>query len=231
MYCVLNPSRPSLQASARIISTNLATVTEHLARHHDLFASLSVFPLPSYPGRTQEDLLLQLVRKKLEPDIEDWVAQATALAENAISTASHSYGGMRQAEDYQELWKWAGEEAKRLSDRHDYLVVDYTVEELEGEGGYAAVDTGLKRKLRTEPPNPDKDDDEDDEDGDGNTGAEEDEETAYGLNESENEMALDGEEKEDLEKRETAKKPTVAMPMGAMMRFMVTGERPAMSAE
>src|SRR5947207_2205118 len=73
-------SRSSIQSRATIISGNLATVSEHMKRHADLFNATVAYPLPNFPGRTQEELLGQLLRKKLEPKVEDWVQQGRELA-------------------------------------------------------------------------------------------------------------------------------------------------------
>ena len=110
---------------------------------------MSIFPLSNYPGKTQEALLGQLLRKKLEPGVEDWVAEGYEVAQKA---------GMEQQEvrnEYLDLWSWAGMAANELARGHEWGG-EYTQEER--EMGIENVITGLKRRLGEE------DEDEEDED-------------------------------------------------------------------
>ncbi|TPX17225.1 uncharacterized protein E0L32_003343 [Thyridium curvatum] len=76
------PNPSSLQASAYILQQNMASLLEVYSQHADLFQRVAVHPSTNYPGRTQEGILMQLLRKKLEPDVEDSVdgARSAALA-------------------------------------------------------------------------------------------------------------------------------------------------------
>ncbi|KAH0538268.1 hypothetical protein FGG08_005139 [Glutinoglossum americanum] len=156
------PSWPTLQNTATIISTNLLTLSAHLQTHHDLFNSILVYPLPSFPGQTQETLLQVLLRKKFEPRVEDWVERGHAGGLACETIASDNDGGKKTkltANELVELWEWAGraanEEAKRRSWGDDE---EFTLEER--EGGVANVATGLRRRLEF---------DEDEEEGEGDT--------------------------------------------------------------
>ncbi|MCJ1466865.1 mediator of RNA polymerase II transcription subunit 8 [Pseudocyphellaria aurata] len=144
------PPWSSLQSHASIISNHLTSVSTHLSTHSALLASLAVFPLPSFPGKTQEPLLGQLLRKKLEPSIEDWVIKGQAIAEQEV-------GEETSRQDLTELWKWAGMEANGLARGHEWGG-DFTREEF--DGGLENVVTGLRRKLEWD------EEDEDDEDND-----------------------------------------------------------------
>ncbi|EMR71978.1 putative rna polymerase ii mediator complex component med8 protein [Eutypa lata UCREL1] len=61
--------RESLQASADILQQNLRSLLDILAQHNDLFNRVAVHPSTNFPGRTQEHILVQLLRKKPEPDV------------------------------------------------------------------------------------------------------------------------------------------------------------------
>ncbi|KAL1879339.1 hypothetical protein VTK73DRAFT_7176 [Phialemonium thermophilum] len=67
------PTPESLQASAFILQQNLASLQGVITENADLFQRVAVHPSTNFPGRTQEPILLQLLRKKLEPEIETWV--------------------------------------------------------------------------------------------------------------------------------------------------------------
>ncbi|KAI0126928.1 mediator of RNA polymerase II transcription complex subunit 8-domain-containing protein [Xylariales sp. AK1849] len=63
------PSLESLQASADILQLNMRTLLDTMSNHNELFTRLAIHPSTNFPGRTQENILLQLLRKKAEPDV------------------------------------------------------------------------------------------------------------------------------------------------------------------
>ncbi|KAH7027812.1 mediator of RNA polymerase II transcription complex subunit 8-domain-containing protein [Microdochium trichocladiopsis] len=63
------PPLESLQASADILQHNLRTLLDIVTQHNDLFTRVAVHPSTNYPGRTQEGILFQLLRKKADPDV------------------------------------------------------------------------------------------------------------------------------------------------------------------
>ncbi|KAI1282723.1 mediator of RNA polymerase II transcription complex subunit 8-domain-containing protein [Xylaria sp. FL0933] len=64
------PNLDSLQASADILNRNVRAIIEILAQNNALFSRVAIHPSTNFPGRTQEGILLQLLRKKPEPDVE-----------------------------------------------------------------------------------------------------------------------------------------------------------------
>lgn len=97
------------------------------------------YPLPSFPGRTQENLLGQLLRKKLEPDVEEWVERGRATA----TEATRIDDGDLKEDDLLSLWEWAGMAANEQARKHTWGG-EFTLEER--EMGTENVDTGLRRK-------------------------------------------------------------------------------------
>lgn len=87
---VCNKNRQSLQTSAGILKHYIAYLLEILTKHSSLFQRLAIRPSTTYPGRTQENVLMTLLRKKLEPDIETLVeaARDEALAAGISPTKS-----------------------------------------------------------------------------------------------------------------------------------------------
>lgn len=73
------PCRDSLQLSASILAQNLKSITDHMGAHSELFEKTVTYPSTNFPGRTQEGLLGQLLRKRLEPGVERWVEEGKAL--------------------------------------------------------------------------------------------------------------------------------------------------------
>lgn len=147
--------RTSLQSLANIISQNLLSVSQHLSTHRELFASTAVYPLADFPGHTQENLLGQLLRKKLEPNVEDWVEQGRRIASEARPSDEAGPAGLTD-EDLVELWDWAGRAANEEARKREWGD-DFTLEER--AMGVEHVVTGLRRKL-----DQDTEDESDDED-------------------------------------------------------------------
>ncbi|KAH0343174.1 hypothetical protein KCU81_g5347, partial [Aureobasidium melanogenum] len=160
------PSWPSLQNSANLLYHNLDSLNKILAGAQPLLTNAHVYPLPSYPGRTQEDLLTQLLRKKLQPQVEDWIANGERHAASSgieppqtNGTSTNGPQSMNTAQ-LSDLWEWAGREGNRIArvmgaDSFDDV---FTLEE--HELGIENVVTGLRRKLWDS-----DDEDEDDEGG------------------------------------------------------------------
>ncbi|MCJ1350740.1 MAG: mediator of RNA polymerase II transcription subunit 8 [Icmadophila ericetorum] len=144
-----------LSSSFLILSGNLSSLSKHLETHASLFSSMPVYPLPTFPGRTQENLLGQLLRKKLEPNVEDWVAEG-----KTIATRTGKGEGLKH-EELRELWNWAGMAANEQARRHTWGG-QYTIEER--ERGVENVITGLKKKLKDDDAEEEWDEDEEMED-------------------------------------------------------------------
>ncbi|KAF3357387.1 hypothetical protein VdG1_03175 [Verticillium dahliae VDG1] len=62
------PPQSSLQAQYQILLRNLQSLLDIVNENAVPFAHTSVHPAVNFPGRTQENILLTLLRKKREPD-------------------------------------------------------------------------------------------------------------------------------------------------------------------
>ncbi|TQS33979.1 hypothetical protein Golomagni_05659 [Golovinomyces magnicellulatus] len=147
------PHPNSLQASAQILQRNLQTVLDSLSENSDLFSRLALHPSTNYPGRTQENILTQLLRKKLEPDVEELVLKGR---ETAKLATAEGVAELQQIWDEIRAWTQSRIAAYVREEAGDA----YTKEER--DMGVENVRTGLTRDVEEE----DDDDDEDDEDGD-----------------------------------------------------------------
>ncbi|KAI9846121.1 MAG: mediator of RNA polymerase II transcription subunit 8 [Thelocarpon superellum] len=149
------PPWTSLQSLSTIISHNLNALTTHLASAPGLFSSTVAYPLPNFPAAAEEALLVQLLRKKLEVGVEDWV-----LAGREAGRGEGEDGGSGDAlaaEQFEELWAWAGPAANEEARARVWVEEEYTREER--ELGVENVVTGLKGRMG----GGDSDEDEDDE--------------------------------------------------------------------
>ena len=152
----LPPTRPSIQTSANLLSHNLGSLHATLSAAQPLLTSAHAYPLPSFPGRTREDLLGQLLRKKLQPPVEDWIEEGIKLAapldENRVngghvnSTTNGAHDGL-SITDLESLWDWAGPEGNRIARELGGESFDDVFTLAEQEDGIENVVTGLRRKF------------------------------------------------------------------------------------
>ncbi|KAF3891420.1 Mediator of RNA polymerase II transcription subunit 8 [Trichophyton interdigitale] len=212
------PAWSSLQSQATIISNNLLTISQLLHEHRDLFSSLVVYPTPAFPGRTESSMLNQLMRTKLEPRVEDWLAHGRSVGREALepssgdqqqptadNTSTSENGANTQrlsGEDLQALWEWAPIEANMEARRRNWGG-DYTIEEK--EAGLNNVITGLARKLN--------------ENVEGAAGRD--------LDESEDEdEVMEGTGEEVKAGASIPSRDTTTMPLDDFFRYMMTGAEP-----
>ncbi|KAF2148819.1 hypothetical protein K461DRAFT_315792 [Myriangium duriaei CBS 260.36] len=160
------PSWASIQNSANLLSHNLQSLHATLSAAQPLLTAAHAYPLPSFPGRTQEHSLVMLMRKKLQPPVEDWIEdgarrgtqlQGTEAAKQVNGTTNGTPKTLSY-QDLEELWNWAGPEGNRIArEIGDEAFADvFTL--AEQEDGIENVVTGLRRKFW-------ESDDEDEEEG------------------------------------------------------------------
>lgn len=138
--------------SLAILNRHVEAITDQLADHAELLSRVVVHPQTSYPGRTHEHVLTQLLRKKLEPHIEDWAQDGR---QQWQQLEAGLLGEKRQ--DMEELWTWAGDCVHEKVSNYIVQSDPYTFEER--RNGIENVNTGLRMNWF------DEEDDEDEEDG------------------------------------------------------------------
>lgn len=175
-----------------------------------------VYPLPQFPGRTQEHILQQLLRTKLEPEVEDWVEKGQDLAQAASKDSSYRLSD----NDLDQLWESAPQDASKEGIKQKWGA-DYTLAEI--QSGVEHVRTGLKRELKV----PEDDYNEE--------ALEDDEDEEEDADEEEEEEEDDGDKMDVVEIRrkpggsglqyEVSDRSPVAppMPLENVFRFMMTG--------
>ncbi len=154
-YLIVILLRASLQTSASILASNMESLTNLMSKHAELLNSMVVYPKPNYPGRTQEAILTQLLRNKMEPQVESWVDEGRT-TQNAVACGATNEKAEEELLDWAKDWigsrvaKYAMEEAGD----------NYTVEER--ERGVEHVNTGLRRKLEDDSDEEDEDEEMED---------------------------------------------------------------------
>ena len=131
-----------------------------------------MYPMPQFPGRTQEHILQQLLRTRLEPEVDEWVERGQ---EKAHAGSKDSVNRLSD-NDLDELWELAPAESSKAGIRQKWGA-DYTLAEV--QSGIEHIQTGLKRELKV-PEDDDNEAMEDDEDEDEDEDADEDEDDDAG---------------------------------------------------
>ncbi|KAF3933663.1 hypothetical protein ABW20_dc0106367 [Dactylellina cionopaga] len=95
------PPWPTLTAQLAILNSQLSTISRSLHQQSPVLSSTVAYPLPTFPARTQENLLNLLLRKKLAPEVEEWLAAGRdkGLALKSAG-ASKGTGSDDEGEDY-----------------------------------------------------------------------------------------------------------------------------------
>lgn len=173
------------------------------------------YPLPNFPGRTQENLLGQLLRKKLEPNVEDWVEGGREAATGAMETGD---GGLKEHE-LLDLWEWAGMAANEQARKYTWGD-DFTLEER--EMGIESVDTGLRRKFEE---NGEESSGDDDEEAMEDAASQGDEMEVVGVRRKSGAAGVEFELTKEAEHKPPAAMSS-ALPLDDILRFMMTGAEP-----
>ena len=164
--------RDSLQTRAGLLAADLSQLQTIFDANRGFLTAAHPYPHASFPGHSHEIVLQQLLRKKAEPTVEDWVDDNT----NPSKVAKWDNGrdtGLKEDEQA-ELWAFAKPTSTQaFGDMYSSGAFDYEYTLAEKAVGVENVVTGLRRKLNKYL-NDDEEDDEDDEDEEMEDGMEED---------------------------------------------------------
>lgn len=199
-----------MQSQASIISNNLVNISTQLSEHHELLSSLVAYPAPSFPGTTQQGVLEQLLRTKLDPRVQDWVEKGL----KAGTKPAEENRGLSEAE-LEELWAWAPIEANQEARRRNWGG-NFTLEER--EAGIQNVVTGLSRQLD------DYESEESDEEEDEDEDADEDKMEIVGVHRRPGVSGVEFDITSEKHQKPNAVSP--AMPLTDVFRYMMTGTKP-----
>ncbi|KAF2229579.1 hypothetical protein EV356DRAFT_455560 [Viridothelium virens] len=206
------PSWASLQSSFVLLSQSLKSIQDVIANNSAFLSSAQVYPNPHFPAQTQEAMLHMLLRKKLDPSAEDWIAEGQKegsrighededaeedeAMEDGEGQARKGRKAILASTELKELWSWAGptenEMARKMLDEE--TLNDFTFEEQ--ERGVEHIATGIKRKLWES-----DSEDEDDEGG-----------------------KMVGVEKNPKTEEKAVEPPRPVLPMDTIFRYMSTGK-------
>ncbi|KAI1122076.1 choline sulfatase [Nemania abortiva] len=150
------PSVDSLGASADVLNHNVRAIVEVLDLNEKLFNRVTIHPSTNFPGRTQEQILVQLLRKRPEPDVETTIEEAQKtiasmpLPGGAQPSSTTDNADKEKEMLFENIWEATSEACQaRIT---DYVVNeegDYFTAE-EHEMGIENVRTGLRRNFEDE---------------------------------------------------------------------------------
>jgi mediator of RNA polymerase II transcription subunit 8 len=190
------------------VEYNLRKVGDSMMSFQNVFATAHAYPLPQFPGTSQEHLLQMLLRKKLEPRAEDWLEEAlqwhTAHQEGNADKGATDRLDMEQLKT---LWDWARPLTNEIAnglDEEDVFRDNFTI--AERQAGIENVNTGIRKNLDIY-----GEEDEDEDDDNSDAGA-----------------AMIGVESTSKAKRAPVLSPQQApLPLVDLLRFMSSGATPA----
>lgn len=70
------PTYASFQNQLGVLITQLNSILANLSSNVDVLKLTNVFPTPTFPTTQQEGLVTTLLRKKVLPEVEEWISEA-----------------------------------------------------------------------------------------------------------------------------------------------------------
>lgn len=154
--------RDSLQTRAGLLAGDLQQLQTIFDTNRQFLTAAHSYPHSSFPGHSHEMVIQQLLRKKAEPAVEDWVEENTNPAKVAKWNGAADTG--LSEEEQKELWSFAKPTSTEIfGQMYTGGAFDYEYTLAEREAGVENVVTGLRRKLRKHMDEDEEEDDDEDE--------------------------------------------------------------------
>ncbi|KAK9389191.1 mediator of RNA polymerase II transcription complex subunit 8-domain-containing protein [Lipomyces mesembrius] len=109
---VQQPTLPpwhTLHSQFAMVLKQLASLSHTLNQHADTLRATNAYPLPSFPVVQETGLLTTLLRKRVEPEVDEWIkagAQEGAMQQASSNTAA-GIGTKKRVQD--DVWYFARE--------------------------------------------------------------------------------------------------------------------------
>ena len=125
----------TIQSFADQFERHLQAISDLFEANRAFFESAVAYPIPAFVDRSHENIVTEVIRKKFEPSVEDWV-------DRGMETGTK----IDERRDLDRLWSSVHSKSVASVTQIPWAS-DFTVDEARGEGGIDAVHTGLRRKL------------------------------------------------------------------------------------
>ncbi|OTB01221.1 hypothetical protein M426DRAFT_64493 [Hypoxylon sp. CI-4A] len=144
------PRLESLQLQSDILQNKIQAILDIISPMAKDFSQIAVHPSTNFPGRTQEMVLLQLLRKKPEPDVATAMDEGKKAHKEFTSEIAPTGTGKTPEEELQEIWNSAREFFEERLMAYVTEEADDPYTEEERERGIQNVRTGLLKSLEDE---------------------------------------------------------------------------------
>jgi mediator of RNA polymerase II transcription subunit 8, fungi type len=122
------PSWPALQTQFNVILTQLMSLSGTLASFSEILQRTVTYPLPNFPALTETGLLTTLLRKKNQPEVQEWIEQGREAAKDVKITTDDDFSS------------WAADMVENAKDQHEWTGF-LTREQVEA----GETDSGMRR--------------------------------------------------------------------------------------
>lgn len=135
------PSWPQIESLQASLSFTLGQLGDTMTQNAKTLKEAHPYPMTNFPGHTQGDTMMTLLRKKLDTRAEEWIEELTD------GFHAEGEGGLDRGE-LEGLWSWASSCSQGIVGpmlENEDFGDDFTL--AEREEGVENVRTGLRRKL------------------------------------------------------------------------------------
>lgn len=135
------PAWPNIESLQRSLSFTLGQLSDTMTQNAKTLKEAHPYPLGNFPGHTQGDTMMTLLRKKLDTRAEEWIEELTD------DFHADGEGGLDR-DELEGLWSWASSCSQGIVGpmlENEDFGDDFTL--AEREEGVENVRTGLRRKL------------------------------------------------------------------------------------
>lgn len=115
------PSYSSFQNQLGVLITQLNSITLHLSANADVLESTNVFPIATFPTTQQEGLVTTLLRKKVLPEVEEWIEEASSKGDLENINEEFAIWCQNKVQDLREEFQFYG---FHTVDELDYMVTE-----------------------------------------------------------------------------------------------------------
>ncbi|CAN6601178.1 mediator of RNA polymerase II transcription subunit 8 [Trichomonascus vanleenenianus] len=135
------PSWPGLQSQFNVLLTQLSSLSATITGFSELLQKTVAYPLPNFPTATQSGLLTTLLRKKNLPDVEEWIKDGNAAAENLVVRNDDEFTSWAAnvAQECQENHEWTGFLTRKEVDEGE--TDSSLLRQTENDGGWTIDET------------------------------------------------------------------------------------------
>lgn len=137
------PTYAHFQNQFQVLITQLHSVALNLSNNDELLKSTNVYPIPSFPTSQHEGLVTTLLRKKVLPEVDEWIDKA--LKDDELPEVKNRAGS-----ELDEFSSWCNAKVQELRDEFQFYGF-HGIDELDMlETEQGKIETEEKKKIEVE---------------------------------------------------------------------------------